>query len=83
MTTARTVLHSTGRSDDTSTRQRRRLQRRRLVRQELMALAVLAVVLGVTLVLLGMQWLGGASTAASSLDHTPQLSEVAHDIGWS
>ncbi|MGH9115807.1 MAG: hypothetical protein ACRDWW_08260 [Acidimicrobiales bacterium] len=40
--------------------------RRRLVREELLAVAVLVLALAVTLLILGLQWLGGSPPAAGS-----------------
>src|ERR1700742_1745288 len=46
--------------------QRQRLERRRLIREELLAVLVLVIALAVTLVLLGLQWLGQSAPSVSS-----------------
>ncbi len=62
-------------------RQRRRQERQRLLREEFLAVAVLLAVLGVTLVLLGLQWLDAGSATSSSLApaYSHLSSEVVHE----
>ncbi len=53
-----------------TTRQTRRHEQRRRIREELIAVLVLAVLLTITLVLLGLQWLQtGSAPSASGLPH--------------
>lgn len=53
--------------DPITSRQARRREQRRLVREELAAVLVLALLLAVTLVLLGLQWLQTGSPSAAAL----------------
>lgn len=81
MTTARSAPRPARAVSTSGERQRRRQERQRLLREELLAVAVLLAVLGVTLVLLGLQWLDAGSATSSSLApaYSHLSSEVAHE----
>ena len=60
-------------------RLRRRRERRRLVREEILAVSVLVIALAVTLVVLGLQWLGSGQSVTPTSVRAP----AGHIIGGS
>ena len=58
-------------------RLRRRRQRRRLVREEMLAVAILVIALAVTLVVLGLQWVGSGQSVTPTTVRAP----AEHFIG--
>jgi hypothetical protein len=60
-------------------RLRRRRERRRLVREQMLAVAILVIALAVTLVVLGLQWVGSGQSVTPTSVRAP----AEHFIGGS